>query len=183
MDRYFFVSEDLDELEAVEIELEKSGVTTSQIHVLSDNDRDVALHRRLHEVHSFMKTDVVRSGLIGACFGVVAAALVIGVTYFAGPPTTWTPFVFLAIVLLGFCTWEGGFLGFQIPNRRFSRFQDLLRAGKHVLFVDVNPEQVPQMEQVLAGHRKLQPAGTGDASPWWVISWHHNYRKFQEWAP
>ena len=62
MDRYFFISGDLDDMDSVEKELENAGVTTAQIHVLSKDDDGVA-RRNLHEVHAFMKTDVVRSGL------------------------------------------------------------------------------------------------------------------------
>jgi hypothetical protein len=36
------------------------------------------------------------------------------------------PFIFLAIIALGFSTWEGGFYGIQSPNFHFSKFEDVL---------------------------------------------------------
>lgn len=184
MERYYFITDDLDDLEAVEMELESCGVATPQIHVLSASDREVAMHQ-LHEVHPFMKTDVVHWGLRGACFGVVAMLLVLAFAYFSGlaAATSWVPFVFLAIVLLGFCTWEGGFFGFQVPNREFRRFQDALQEGKHILLVDLKPSEVPVLERVSAHHGKLLPAGKGAATPAWIVAWQQKYRKFVQWAP
>ncbi|MGK2913501.1 MAG: NAD/FAD-utilizing enzyme [Porticoccaceae bacterium] len=184
MERYYFVHDDLDDLEAVEMELENCGVIRPQIHVLSLSDREVALHQ-LHEVHAFMKTDVVHWGLRGACFGVLAALLVLAFAYFGNltAATGWVPFIFLAIVLLGFCTWEGGFFGIQVPNREFLRFQDALKEGKHILFVDLKPSQLPVLERVSGQHGKLKSAGKGAAAPSWVIAWQQKYRKFTEWAP
>ncbi|AGH46335.1 hypothetical protein C427_4230 [Paraglaciecola psychrophila 170] len=37
-------------------------------------------------------------------------------------------FGFLAVIVLGFCTWEGGLVGIQIPNYQFKRFQALLKS-------------------------------------------------------
>ena len=73
MDRYFFISGDLDEMARVEEELENVGLTIAQIHVLSKDDEALA-RRNLHEVHAFMKTDVVRSSLRGAVIGVDISA-------------------------------------------------------------------------------------------------------------
>ncbi len=184
MERYYFITDDLDELAAAEAEFETRGVDRFQIHVLSQDDREIAL-RHLHEVHPFMKTDVIRSGLLGACFGVAAAGIVMGFAHFGGLATafSWVPFVFLAIVLLGFCTWEGGFFGFQVPNKKFRRFQDALRDGKHILLVDLKPEQIPILEQVSGHHGKLAPAGKGVASPAWILAWQQHYKKFVESAP
>ena len=76
MNRHYYISEDLNELEAVETELEESGLATAQIHVLSDDDAGLEQHH-LHEVESVLKRDVVHSTEIGALVGVVLAALVL----------------------------------------------------------------------------------------------------------
>lgn len=184
MDRYYYISDDLDDLEAVERELESRGISTPQIHVLSENDEEVEAHH-LNEVHAFMKTDVVHATLKGAGFGVGAALFVLGFAYWSDYPQqiTWTPFVFLAIVLLGFCTWEGGFLGIQMPNSRFRHFQEALRTGKHILLVDVKAGQLSALQQVLNNHTRLISAGKGASSPQWIIAWQDKFRKFVRWAP
>tara|TARA_R110000787_G_scaffold72116_5_gene160622 strand:+ start:6443 stop:6997 length:555 start_codon:yes stop_codon:yes gene_type:complete len=184
MERYYFISDDLEDLESIEKELENSGVSTPQIHVLSQDDSSVAAHE-LHEVHPFMKTDVVHSALWGAVFGVVAALMVLAFAYYSDVTETvgWVPFVFLAIVMLGFCTWEGGFLGFQIPNAKFRRFERELEQGKHVFFVDVSPGQLTLLQGVIDRHQRLKPAGRGASSPDWVVAWQDRFKRFVRWAP
>jgi hypothetical protein len=105
MKRVFYISDDLDDLELVEYELELSGISTPQIHVLSDNDAEVSSHH-LHPVRSVMRNDVIHSTEIGAVIGVCAAVLVILAAYISGVTETtgWIPFIMLAIVILGFIT-------------------------------------------------------------------------------
>lgn len=171
MQRHYYVSDDLNDLEAVEQELESSGLSSPQIHVLSENDAEVEKHH-LHAIESVLKQDVVHSTQLGAVVGIIGAALILGLTYAMQWHTTaagWLPFGFLAVIVLGFCTWEGGLVGIQIPNYQFKRFQALLKQGKHVFFVDVNTQQYEVLREVVERHSSLTFAGTGDATPSWVV--------------
>tara|TARA_R110002126_G_scaffold33382_23_gene104526 strand:+ start:3859 stop:4416 length:558 start_codon:yes stop_codon:yes gene_type:complete len=183
--RRYFISDDLDDLEAVERELEQQGLDTPQIHVLSEQDANVELHH-LHEVSPVLKSDVVRSTELGAIVGAIAAALVLLIAYMMGwteSAAGWVPFIFLAVVVLGFCTWEGGFIGIQEPNIHFKRFQDILKQGKHVLFVDIAPEHESTLKKVVRRHPRLQLAGTGEATPGWVIRVQVYFRRFMKAMP
>ena len=124
MNRHYYISNNLDDLEAVENELEASGINSEQIHVLSQHVADVEQHH-LHEINSLMEQDVVRSGEIGAVIGVPLAALVLGVAYWLGwteSAAGWMPFIFLAIVVCGFCIWEGGFFGYPGAKHSLPQF-------------------------------------------------------------
>ena len=103
--------------------------------------------------------------------GVVAAALILLLTWTTGiaDTITWVPPIFLAIIILGFCTWEGGLIGIQKPHSDFIRFQDTLRSGKHVLLVDVSADQEHILHQVTNEHPKLSPAGEGHSTPGWFL--------------
>lgn len=183
--RRYFISDDLDDLAIIEQELEAQGIATPQIHVLSENDAEVELHH-LHEVAPVLKSDVVHATEVGAVIGAVGAVLVLALAYFMGWTATsagWIPFIFLAIVVLGFCTWEGGFIGIQQPNVNFKRFQELLHQGKHVLFIDIEPEQEAVMKKVLGKHPRLQSAGDGEATPGWVVRSQQFFRRFVKAMP
>ncbi len=171
--RHYFISDSLDDLEVFEEQLEAAGVSTPQIHVLSSDDAQVQSHSHLHAVQSFMKNDVVHSTQRGAVIGVIVFALVLAVAYLAGwteSAAGWMPFIFLAVVLLGFCTWEGGLIGIQSPNHNFARFEQALKDGKHIFFVDLEPQQEEILERVLKLHSKVELAGTGSSTPHWLIT-------------
>lgn len=179
MKRHFYITDNLDDLELVEQELEGSGVETPQIHILSEHDADVEKHH-LHEVEAVLKKDVVHSMEVGAVAGVVIAAIVLSVAYLAGwtqSAAGWVPFIFLAVVILGFCTWEGGLFGIQEPHYQFKRFQNALHEGKHILFVDIDPAQEDTLSQVVTRHPQLHSAGVGEATPTLVVEvqkkWHN----------
>ena len=170
MKRHFYISDDLDDLEIVEHQLEDAGVITPQIHVLSEDDAGVKAHR-LNDVEAVLRKDVVHGTELGAVIGICAAALILAVAWSTGiaDTITWVPPIFLSIIILGFCTWEGGFIGIQKPNYDFKRFQDTLRSGKHVLLVDVNQSQEHLLQQVISEHPKLTPAGEGHSAPGWFL--------------
>jgi len=183
--RHYYISDDLDDLEAVELELEAKGVSTPQIHVLSENDAEVEKHH-LNAIEAVLKQDVVHLTKIGAVVGFIGAALVLSVVYVKEwhiSAAGWIPFGFLAVVILGFCTWEGGLIGIQIPNHQFKRFQKLLKQGKHIIFVDVDPEQEIILFEVVEKHPRLKLAGTGSATPSWVVHGQEKFTKVMKTLP
>lgn len=184
MKRHYFISDDLSVVATVERDLLSAGVAAERIHVLSLDDADAEQHQ-LHDVQSLMKKDVVHSAEIGALVGLAAATAAIAIGQFSGLVATvgWVPFICLAIVLLGFFTWEGGLIGIQMPNARFRRFEAALRAGAHVFFVDVSSAEEAAMLKVLSAYPQLRPAGTGSSSPRWLLGVQQSAHRFFQWAP
>ncbi len=179
--RHFFISDDLDDLERFEEDLEQAGIVTPQIHVLTLNDSGAENHHHLHQVTEFMKRDVVHSTLICAVAGFCVAILVLLVAWLAGWTNTaagWLPFVFLAIVLFGFITWEGGLRGIETPNTHFQRFERALQDGKHVFFVDVAPGQEKLVRELARNHPTAEAAGTAPGAPGWLVFSQHRLRRF-----
>ncbi len=179
MKRYFYVSDDLDDLDRIEQELESSGVHKPQIHVFSKDDAGVDSHDHLHNIESVFKKDVVHGTITGAVLGAGLATSVLIFTSISTLTDTysWWPFIFLAVALLGFCTWLGGLYGIQAPHRDFRRFEAQLRQGKHVFIVDVDPDQEATLKRVIQAHPNLQLAGTGSATPRWVVMGQHHIQQ------
>ncbi len=170
MKRHYYISDDLDDLEVIGQQLKDSGVTSPQIHVLSEDDAGLEEHH-LNKVEAVLKKDVVHGTELGAVVGVLAAGLILAAAYLLGltETYTWVPAIFLAIIVLGFCTWEGGLIGIQKPHVDFERFQGELDAGRHILFVDIDPEQEAILQRVVAEHPKLQKGGEGPSTPSLVV--------------
>jgi hypothetical protein len=170
MKRHYYISDDLDDLEVIENQLEDAGVTTPQIHVLSQDDAGLQEHH-LHQVEAVLKKDVVHGTEVGAVVGILGAIIILGATWLTGfaETYTWVPAIFLSIIVLGFCTWEGGLIGIQKPHVEFRRFQDDLNNGKHVLFVDADSDQEAILRKVVSEHPKLKDAGEGASTPRLVV--------------
>jgi hypothetical protein len=170
MKRHFYISDDLDDLETIEQQLEQAGVTTPQIHVLSEDDAGLKAHR-LNDVEAVLRKDVVHGTELGAVVGIVGAAIIMLLAWATDitATITWVPPIFLAVIVLGFCTWEGGLAGIGEPHSDFQRFQDTLRSGKHVLMVDVTAGQENILQSVVNAHPKLIPAGEGRSAPRWFL--------------
>ena len=184
MKRHYYISDDLDDLEIVERDLESAGVTTPQIHVLSEDDSGVELHH-LHNVEAVLKKDVVHGTELGAVVGAIGAVAILLLAWLSGltETYTWVPAIFLAVIVLGFCTWEGGLIGIQEPHVDFRRFQGDLEQGKHILFVDVDTEQEGLLHNVVSSHPKLVGAGEGDSTPGWVVGAQKKWTRFMQLAP
>lgn len=184
MKRHFYVSSDLDDLELVERDLEAAGVTTPQIHVLSEDDAGIEQHH-LHNVEAVLKKDVVHGTEMGFLVGVIAGAAILLLAWFSGltETYTWVPPIFLSIIVVGFCTWEGGLIGIQEPHTDFQRFQGQLQEGKHILFVDVPVDQEQILHSVVSQHSQLEEAGEGASTPGWVIGAQQKWAKFVQVAP
>ena len=185
MKRHFYIADTLDDLTRLQQELQREGVTTPQIHVLSWDDAEVE-RRELHEVEAVLKKDVVHSMEKGAAVGAVGAVVVLLGAYFSGLTATaagWAPFIFLAIIVLGFCTWEGGFFGIQQPHHQFKRFKHELDMGKHIFFVDLYPEQEGIVRRAVDKHPSLRHAGDDASTPAWVVQFQNRWHTFVEVMP
>jgi hypothetical protein len=174
MQRHFVISNDLDDLEHLEEELEAKGIPTPQIHVFTLDDTEAEKHVHLHDVQSLMKRDVVHSLIVGAVIGVIVSSSVLAATAlfeWHNSAAGWMPFIFLAIIALGFCTWEGGLFGVQTLNHHFKQFQAKLEHGSHVFFCDLEAVQVPVFRNVVNDHPRAELAGTGASTPRWIMAW------------
>lgn len=175
MRRHYFISNNLDDLDRVEQQLESRGIVRPQIHVLSHDDAGIESHTYLHGVEAVLKYDVVHGTIAGAVIGALLALCALLVAGYSGmvDSYTWTPFIFLAVVLFGFSTWFGGYHGIKQPHRDLARFEKVLSEGRHVLFVDIDPAQVSILKDVVSEHPNLADAGTGQSTPRWVVMAQH----------
>jgi len=160
MQRYYYLCDDLNELESVEQELEQDGFPHRNIHILSADEAGADEHH-LHSVPSLLRFDTAfylgRGLLVGLILGLILllAAWLSGMTQLLGTG----PVILLALLLTLFCGWEGGFVGFQKFNHRLRRFLPALRRGQHLLLVDIPDRQIRALQQHIMAHPQLYPAG------------------------
>ena len=180
MKRFYYTGDSLDELERVQRDLESCCIPRSQIYLLSNDDVGLDNHD-VNRVASFLKTDVIRLGEIGALLGLAIAAAILLVTHLSGiaAQVGWVPFVFLAIVSFGFTTWEAGFIGIQRPNTHFIRFQEALAQGRHVLFVETRVQDKKKLKMVFKSHPNVKRAGSERTHTGLLMLILRNWEKFR----
>jgi hypothetical protein len=184
MKRYFYVSDSLNDIEKVERALEQAGVSRGQIHVLSNDEAGVQ-DRDLNQVYSWFKTDVLSTTYKGVLIGLGLAVIVLISAQASGVTATlgWAPFIMLAIVCFGFCTWEAGLIGSHLPSTRFKRFQKMLEQGQHVIMVDAEPSDMETLDRVVSGADGIYAAGEEATSDQWTVITEKKFRQFANWGP
>lgn len=187
MNRHYYISDNLDDLESIELELQDRGFETPQIHLYSRQDKitEVDAHK-LHEVTDFTKRDVFYSGLMGLGIGLIGAIIVLACFYlfdWHSSAVGWMPAIFLAIIVLGFCTWEGGLRGIQEPNRELKKFDKILARGRHIFYIDFESEQQDVLRDVISNHPTLEFAGEGAAAPSWLVQGQVHFKRFIKTMP
>lgn len=184
MKRHYYVASNLNEVETVKHALREKGVSTLQMHLLTDADAE-ADRQGIQNQDSITRKDVPRSFLRGFCIGLIAVALLVAVTLvFDIPGLSNGLMLFIAsVILLGFCTWEGGLFGIQRAGRQVRRFEKDLHQGKHVFYVDVDDEQRGVLDSVMAAHPGLRAVGTDTAESSWKLNLRRKWRHLSSSAP
>jgi len=176
MRRYYFLGKDPEQIDGVVKDLLDAGFSDPQIHIL--NEASSASRGDSHEVQAFDMTDTVHAGLLGALVGLVLAAsvLALGALFHLQGAVDWLPLVFIALVLFGFSTWEGGLYGFQVYTKEYRQFRDFLANGYQVLMIDTEKKVRDRISHILAYYPSLEEAGEGKGLPQWVISSQRNFQ-------
>ncbi|ADN76241.1 conserved hypothetical protein [Ferrimonas balearica DSM 9799] len=165
MIRHYYLSTSLWELQLVERQLEKQGLSPAQIHVHS---RHPTLLRRFHllPVSSLMLYDLLYYAWRGLQLGAGLAMALLALAFWWGVGELgWVPIWMFAALVLGFCTWEGGLIGLQHPHHRIDSFDKAIAQGMHLMMVDVAPGQRHSLDAVVARHPGLMAQGTAEGVP------------------
>lgn len=157
MKNLMFLTDDIEELDAMEKKLETKGIPRSHIHVFSKHEAQLE-SRDIPSLNDFSKRDVIRSGLYGALFGGVLSLSFLLASWSLG----WTQGVgaisvgFASVAIFGFCTWEGGLWGIQSVNRRFEKFKKELAGGSYLLIIDASDTDMATIKETVNSYNHVK---------------------------
>lgn len=83
MKRYYFVTDDLDDLAAVEDDLKAYGISPLQMHLLSDADAELQ-RRGMENTESLFRNNIFRSMRNGFLVGMVLALIMMAAGWALG---------------------------------------------------------------------------------------------------
>ena len=162
MKRYYYISKSLDDTDNIHQQLIDRGIEKEHIHVYGLSDEVVQAHD-FNPILSIFKSDVVHYILRGLLIG-LAASIILTLTFafFVPDVTRFLPFIILFSALLtGFISWEAGLIGLHKQNYKFVPFVKMLNKSKHLVMVDVVPEQTPILINTLKEFRKVKAVAVG----------------------
>lgn len=159
MKRLYYLTEEIDFAEHISKELSANGIDAHHIHVLSKNEAGVVTHH-LQGPNLFERLDFIRGGLNGLVAGLMIGivALFAGRLLFDMSVTGLGQIAMLCLMML-FGTWIGGFIGFTQENKHLRRFHEQIEQGRHLMMIDVKPDEERLVHRVIEHLNEAQFSG------------------------
>lgn len=150
----YYLTSTLASTHDVSDDLHAVGVKDFYLHVISKDECGLK-KQHIHSSNYLETLDVVRDGFIGAALGFVAGLIGIGLLMYFRPfgPTVEVP-TFVYAILVGAATlfgaWEGGLAGIGERNKKLTRFDADIAAGKYLILVYVRKHQEATVRKMMA---------------------------------
>lgn len=151
MKRMYFLTSNLDSTESISRDLHNQGIKDWHIHVLSKDEAGLN-RRRIHSANAIQKLDIIRYGVRGAMIGFIIALILTGITMkTASFGEEVSGFLYLAMFVCITCfgAWVGGLTGVATENQKISLYHDDIEAGKHLILIDVKPEEEQEVRRIM----------------------------------
>ena len=149
MKRLYYLTEDMDFAEHISAVLTSSGISEHHIHVLSKDEAGVTTHH-LHGPNILERVDFVRVALNGMGIGMMLAIITLFVArILLDVSMTMAGQIGSMALLMLFGTWLGGMIGFTQENRHLRRFHEQIEKGRHLIMIDVHPQEEPKVHRII----------------------------------
>lgn len=138
MKRLYYLTDTIDSTEQIAKDLQQSGITHWNLHVLS-RDVDGLYRHHIHGANTLHRLDLIHSGEQGALIGVIIGLCIGATLFFANPFGITLDALGISAVVLVFTlfgTWVGGLFGLAHENYKIRRFHNDLKAGQYLIMVD-----------------------------------------------
>jgi hypothetical protein len=161
MKQSLLMSNDLDDIEALQGELNQQGISPYDLKVLSDEETAVSEHH-LESINSFNKTDIIRGTITGMFVGLILFSIILTVPNYMelDSPVGVTLFLFIGLIVLGISTWEGGLWGIQNFNRRFKSLEYKIHHGNHLVIINYCKQHEEKLNTAIHHHKGMAAVKT-----------------------
>ena len=160
MKRLYFLTRDIDAVDAISDRLHEKGISDWNFHVLGKNKSELHKHH-LHSTNPLHELDIIRGGERGVIIGLGSGIIVLGILALGlGVNITWFMALGILVLLTMFGTWLGGLVGLSTENYKIRKFHDLIEEGHFLIMVDVAKEQAREFSEVVEQYPHIRAAGT-----------------------
>jgi len=159
MKRLYYLTRDINALDAISDQLHKAGISDWNFHILSKNKSELHKHH-LHATNPWHELDIVRGGERGVVFGLALGTMVLVILNVAfGVALNWMMAVAILAFLTLFATWLGGMIGLSTENYKIRKFHDKIDQGYMLLMVDVAKDQAEEFAFIINQYSSVKAAG------------------------
>lgn len=162
MKRLYFITDSLDSAEAISEDVHSIGISDWNFHVMSRNEAGL-YKRHIHSSNIYHDNNILRQAERGGLFGALVGAVLVVFSNFSGSVELSLGATLGMIFFLMFTgSWIGGFIGIQQENYKVAKFHDALDLGKFLVMIDVKPDQLHMVEDMMVEkHSEAQHGGVG----------------------
>ncbi len=137
MKTMYYLAPSLISVHKVSDDLHDSGVSDWFLHVISNDEAGLS-KEHVHSSNYLETLDLVRDGAIGAVIGLAVGMIVAGILMYIKPFGPHMPdviYLFIIVLMTLFGSWEGGLMGVASKNKKHAKFENELKAGKHLILI------------------------------------------------
>lgn len=162
MKRLYFITDSIDSAESISDDIHELGVKDYNFHVMSRNEAGL-YKRHIHSSNIYHDNNIVRQAERGGLLGALLAAVaVVTATMVLKVEVNFLATLGLIGFLMFSGSWLGGFIGIQQENYKVEKFHDCLEEGKYLVMVDVKPDRMHLIEDMMiTRHSEATHGGVG----------------------
>jgi len=151
MKRLFFLSDNIDQVEAISNDIHKRGINDWHFHVVCNDERGLLSHK-VHSANYLNRFDIFRSGERGAIWGLMGGIIL--VLLLNNFTQAFVEFgVGLALVMIipvtMFGAWIGGLVGVNHEHYQLKQFHEAIEDGKYLIMIDVPKGEIEPVSNML----------------------------------
>lgn len=162
MKRLYFITHSLNSAESISHDIHQLGISNYNFHVMSRNAAGL-YKRHIHSSNIYHDNNIVQQAERGGLLGAVLGVLVLFVASFMFKADI---SLLATLGMIGFLmfigSWIGGFIGIHQENYKVEKFHDCLEQGKYLVMIDVKPDEIHLVEDIIiTRHKKTEHGGVG----------------------
>ena len=157
----YYLAPGVDSAQRISDDLPAVGIDDFFLHVIAKDESGLK-KRAIHSGNYLETLDIVREGLIGAGFGLVAGLVGTALLDRLGPFGHLPGVVYVALVAVAtmFGAWVGGLLGVEKENKKLERFHDDIEAGRFLILIYARKHQEHAVTEMMsARHPEAELSG------------------------
>lgn len=157
MKRYFYIGDDLKDLELISSELEGSGFSKPQIHLISKNHGSSYLDSLMPIQHDFLKILFRKESMV--ILAVLCGVILAVIAFFLQFKPVYTLMLSILCIFVFLQIFKSSYEENNQDEFDQSEIKQQLQNGRYILLVELTDIQEKALDNVIINHPNVEAAG------------------------